>query len=242
MTVPRPAFSAYAPSKSQLAYIDADRHPEVFRVVTDGHSGSTSTESRMWLAAYERFGDDFEEAARRYDPPRHEGMKGKLHPYIDDPWKLTGYAHDEVSQATHYVATMAVPPLLREGNYSPKLSFVMRTVARYGMAPDSLVDCAMWYSRGTIVTPEAWTYRLGWATLLFGQPASTWTGDDLAWLVEYGNKQAFQDAYAALTGVTSAYDATHARLPFSLLKAVLTEGLAPEYAKEMMEYAERPEV
>lgn len=236
MTVPRTAYHAYAPAKSQLQYIDAARHFGVFRVVTDGFGGSVSTEARMWLEAYERFGDDFEEAAKQYDP-RDAGMYGKLHPYIDDPWKLTGYTHDEVSLATHYVAAMSVPPLLREGASHSAMSFLMRTVARHGMAPDSLIDCADWYSRGIVIAPEVWTYHHGWATLLFGTPAGTWTGEDMQWLVEFDDKKAFKAAYTALTGITSALTQTRAELPFPVLQAVLVDGVAPEYAREALGYA-----
>ena len=237
MTVPRTAFHAYAPTKSLLQYIDVARHPSVFGVVADGFGGSNSTESRTWLVAYERFGDDFEEAAKKYDP-RDEGLKGKLHPHIDDPWKLTGYTHDEISLATHYVAAMTVPPLLSEHTGHSGLTFLMRTVARHGMAPDSLIDCAEWYSRGVVVPSAVWTYHHGWATLLFGTPAGTWTAEDMQWLVEFGDKEAFQDAYTALTGITSALTQTSARLPFPALQAVLADGVSPEYAKEL--FADAP--
>ena len=236
MTVPRTAYHAYAPAKSQLQYIDAARHFGVFRVVTDGFGGSVSTEARMWLSAYERFGDDFEEAAKLYDP-RNVGLQGKLHPYIDDPWKLTGYTHDEVSLATHYVAAMSIPPLLREHTGHSGLTFLMRTVARHGMAPDSLIDCADWHSRGIVIAPEAWTYHHGWATLLFGTPAGSWTGEDMQWLVEFDDKKTFRAAYTALTGITSALTQTRAKLPFPVLQAVLVNGVAPEYAMEALGYA-----
>lgn len=230
MTVPSTAFHAFAPTKSQLVNIDEKRHPNLFNVVADGFGGSISTESKTWFEAYGRFGDDFEEAASRYKPNARE--KGKLHPYIDDPWKLTGYLHEEISLATHYVATMSVPPLLREGTYDQSVIFLMRTVSRHGMAPDALIDCAEWYSHGNTIHPSAATYNSGWAALLFGTPASSWTAEDMAWLVEFGDKLAFQAAYKALTGIQSALSFSRVRLPFSALQAVLVDGVAPEYVKE----------
>lgn len=228
--MPSTAFHAFAPTKSQLVHIDEKRHPNVFNVVADGFAGSISTESKTWFEAYGRFGDDFEEAASRYKPKVQE--EGKLHPFIDDPWKLTGYLHEEISLATHYVAAMSVPPLLREGTYDQTVTFLMRTVSRYGMAPDALIDCANWYSHGNIIHPSAATYNSGWATLLFGRPASSWTAEDMQWLVGFGDKPAFQSAYKALTGIQSALSFSRVELPFSALQAVLVDGVAPEYVKE----------
>jgi hypothetical protein len=235
MTVPQTAFHAFAPTKSQLLYIREDLHPEVFGVVSEGFGGSTSTEARTWLRAYERFGDDFEEAAVAYseDPSR---IPGKLHPYISDPWKLTGYRHEEVSLATHYLAAVHTPPLLREHTGFSGLSFLMRTVTRHGMAPDELIKCAEWYSGGRTIAPDVRTYTHGWATLLFGTPAGTWSAADMKWLVEFDDKAAFTAAYTALTGIKSANTTSRAELPFSVLQAVLADDISPEYAREMLHH------
>ena len=235
MAIPRAAYHSYTPNFSHAAHID-ERHPGVFQVATEGFGGSVTTESHMWFAAYKKFGDDFESAAQLY-LNQADRIPGSLHPFIDDPWKLCGYTNDEISLGTHYVAVMTTPPLLRENNDFFGLNFLMRTVLRHGMAPDSLIDCANWYSQGTVLHPTAATYRYGWATLLFGTPATSWTAEDMQWLVEFGDRDAFKAAYQALTGITSALTHTSVELPFPVLQAVLVEDIPIEYAKEIATYA-----
>jgi hypothetical protein len=226
----RPVFRLFRPVYS---YAEAFRHVDApaLRTLCTASSSSPGTESNMaWLRGAGRFLEDFETAALLAINDNNVN----LNLYIDDPWKLTGFTRDEVSETTRAVA-WSQTRRVENRTASQRLTYLMLFVSHYGMAPPEIMTAARWFSKGKFARSAQ--FAAGWPGIVFGHYAHRWSTDDLLWLVNSGaTPDDLSRTVFALIGnpVSEGVIPPEGGLPFSTVRLVLEEGVAPEYVKELL--------
>lgn len=214
------------PCRSDLSSINAVRHPAVAEWTQWSYEDRTTQGTIRWMVGYRRFGDLFEAAAKRdpSDPAKH----------LEDPWMLTGLAATDFTYPTRKL----LDKWYDSTDFgSSGLSMFIQMFAKLGNVPDDFHDLVEW-AGGRYIQPK---YRWDtWANGILGKYAETWDAADIRELRDAGVKRRqLDDTLALLYGIQAAharslYTQTIGAVPFPAVRAVLLEGVPPEYARELL--------
>lgn len=224
--IQREAFYRYRPSSAYTDIFTRRENPAL-RALCQAHGGGDSRPSQAWLRGAGRFTDEFENVA-------HTALSAgsvKMCLYIDDPWKLTGYTRDELSDGTFQAAWQQTRRVTNR-TAAERITNVMGIVERQGMMTSTQLDAAKW---ADIKLSGSRRFSTTWASFIFGHYARAWGDEDLTWLLASGaTPQELWAVVNGLLGVDNGIRVPSGGLDFALIRLVLSEGVAVEYAREVL--------
>lgn len=216
--------AAYRPSLELHRAIDADRHPHVFRWVTEhgSYDQTHSPGSMGWEGGYRQFPDLFERAA--YLTPTSPTNS------FSDMWNLIGWSKDQFTPTTLSWFTMVMKP---GSNALPNL---VATRRKLGNAPKNLFEQNEWARGGLTTWLDVKRTLKSYPQAILGGVAKTWEPDNIDELMAYKVKRRDVDALvqALYPGVNFDSVVSSETVPFDVVRAGLIEKMPVEYLTAML--------
>lgn len=224
--IQREAFYRFRPTYSYSDVFTRAETPAL-RALCQASGGGNGPFNQAWLRGAGRFTEEFERSALA----AFNANVIRVYLFIDDPWKLTGYAREELSEGT-FQAAWDQTRRVTDRAAAERLGNIMGIVERHGMMTPTQFEAAKWLSGGKLSGGRR--FSSSWSSFIFGNYAQNWSDEDLSWLI--GSQATPDELLCVVYGLIGAEVGIRPPangLDFKLIRLVLEEGIAVEYVREI---------